>query len=422
MDVMFSDIGRLFLGMNQLIQKPINGKIADVRLYHKALTPLQVAALHNFNFNDTYVEMIVETDDNDPRAEHEYKPEFDLVTINELLSPIQRDLWMQITASLNAKETQIVCSKFGGELLDVDEVPLSTIRDYVVFIVEQPLANYWVQSNNESCMSVSVTPGKTVLSKTQCSLELRSLCSVHKDAKFVFIGESKRVNYELIGSDYVWDSTESSQLNYIENEKKFFNLHPVSKTLYAVAEASSLSEVIGRREWSNVKGTWQRMYTFSSCNEEQFTCSNGDCVNLRGICNFVEDCSDASDEKLCNHTQSRPSYYERDLSGQSKLLVKLTATLERVVDIDMAAGTITIELHAVVNWKDYRVVFQNLHAGKKTLLDREDAKYYWHPNLLLKGVANSDTYALSMDRAPQDVFIEAQTIGKKSVFESQEGE
>ena len=41
----------------------------------------------------------------------------------------------------------------------------------------------------------------------------------------------------------------------------------------------------------------------ATCAADQFTCSNGNCIQSEYVCNFYDDCGDESDELNCEQIQ-----------------------------------------------------------------------------------------------------------------------
>ena len=74
---------------------------------------------------------------------------------------------------------------------------------------------------------------------------------------------------------------------------------------------------------------YQENYSLTApktCDPEQFTCSNGQCIPQGWICDDSEDCNDGSDEQNC-----RKSLYERFLPGMISLNVGIPSVKRRSV-------------------------------------------------------------------------------------------
>ena len=70
---------------------------------------------------------------------------------------------------------------------------------------------------------------------------------------------------------------------------------------------------MGRLKWWVKKGICesedvQLEFVLSTCTTYEFTCDNGECVNLDLKCNMEIDCTDKSDEAYCDNLLIPPSY------------------------------------------------------------------------------------------------------------------
>ena len=206
------------------------------------------------------------------------------------------------------------------------------------------------------------------------------------------------------------------------SKNKLYLLKSITSDEIASTDNVDVASVMGRHKWEETQPDFEKFrMTFSSCSANEFTCSNGYCIPLSKVCDFKTDCKDYTDEYFCNTTQKRPLYYDKGLSGGKPIQVGLTAKLLRVLGIYMDDGTIKIEFEVKAEWRDSRVVFHNLHPGKKTLIPSGDISYYWQPNIILDGVVNADVSALSMVKFPGKMYVTAQKNGLPDVFDTQEG-
>lgn len=78
-------------------------------------------------------------------------------------------------------------------------------------------------------------------------------------------------------------------------------------------------------------------------------------------------------------------------------------------------------MRMIATWRDSRVEFHNLHPNIQTLIPKEDAAFFWQPHILMWGVIDEDTYALSMYDNPGKMFVVAEKDGTPSTFEANEG-
>ena len=65
-------------------------------------------------------------------------------------------------------------------------------------------------------------------------------------------------------------------------------------------------------ECDNSREPKQLYLTLTRCNEDEFTCNNGMCIDIEKRCNLKEDCQDKSDESNC---------WTVDIPGKMKLFM-----------------------------------------------------------------------------------------------------
>ncbi|XP_071547723.1 uncharacterized protein [Panulirus ornatus] len=122
----------------------------------------------------------------------------------------------------------------------------------------------------------------------------------------------------------------------------------------------------------------------STCQDDQFMCSNGDCVSRLSRCNTRNDCVDQSDEEDCgtvtipeNYRQQRPPM--NNTKGQPLFLVTHIELL-RFLNIEDTQNAITIEFYISFHWQDFRLKFENLH-GRKSRITTSKMEMLWRPLL-----------------------------------------
>ena len=87
-----------------------------------------------------------------------------------------------------------------------------------------------------------------------------------------------------------------------------------NQDIHGVSYSDVASMVIGKHAWA-IKGDYacsskvqELELALSSCNVEQFTCSDGVCIDILARCDNINDCRDKSDEANCARIKMDPTY------------------------------------------------------------------------------------------------------------------
>lgn len=161
-----------------------------------------------------------------------------------------------------------------------------------------------------------------------------------EDKKLCFIGQSKdsrilfkfylRDEHEYMTEDftladgednYYFISPFSYTIKYESINKSWIILDDVRGQNHLVALSYGESIPIGNRQWlildqsicpsdlmDNCEIGAPLTGTLTKCQKEDFTCDNGQCVDIEYRCNMMKDCSDWSDEAGCSLVRLHDSY------------------------------------------------------------------------------------------------------------------
>ena len=169
-------------------------------------------------------------------------------------------------------------------------------------------------------------------------------------------------------------------------------LDVIGSNMTAMSSASFASFILGKHNWT-IQGdvacssgeSYITELKLSGCEEKEFSCNNGQCVNIDLRCNQLPDCRDDSDEENCNillvkdgYNKKIPPYFLND-----PVNVSVSIELLRLVDINEEGHSIDIQFDISLLWKDKRVTFFNLkRSDSLNVLTEEDINKLWLPKVI----------------------------------------
>lgn len=162
---------------------------------------------------------------------------------------------------------------------------------------------------------------------------------------------------------------------------------------------------LGRLEWILQSSVCNRptgssiVLGLSTCNETEFMCSSGDCINRKLRCNAKDECLDLSDEQGCTLIEL-PRSYRKERPPESPVLgdpIELDSTVEilRFVTISDVNRVVRLELNVEITWQDYRLKFLNLKdVFEWNRLTAKESDMIWRPKLEFPNVFDGNVKLL----------------------------
>lgn len=154
---------------------------------------------------------------------------------------------------------------------------------------------------------------------------------------------------------------------------------------------------LGKHVWVLAKPLCDRSpgeflpFSLSACQDGQFMCHNGECIDVANRCDGTDDCKDETDEQNCTilmipsgYIKSKPhSHTDRHPSESFQPILHFQFL--RFLAIDDVRHTVSLEMNITVQWKDTRLTYRNLRrkAYNNVLLKIDTI---WRPVLLFPNV------------------------------------
>ena len=174
---------------------------------------------------------------------------------------------------------------------------------------------------------------------------------------------------------------------------------------------------------------------FTTCSDEQFTCSDGLCIDIEERCDQTVDCDDASDERNCkllvmeqNYNKGTPPFIlDKETKTIKTANVNISVTVIDVLDIVEVKHEIELKFHLLMEWYDPRLKFHNLKPGLASNVPSElEISSLWVPSVIFSNTKNNEATYLTPDtiiavmREGSVSHADSDVIEEVNIFEGSE--
>ena len=131
--------------------------------------------------------------------------------------------------------------------------------------------------------------------------------------------------------------------------------------------------------------------TLSFCNENQFTCNDGICLNMEYRCDGTAQCEDSSDEDDCRLVVKDIGFSKFKTPPPTKenyLEVNTTFNIMSVPNVDENGNKIKVIVRFMKRWFNGLLTFKDLSKIKENILFGDDKKDMYSPFLIGVNVEN----------------------------------
>ena len=189
-----------------------------------------------------------------------------------------------------------------------------------------------------------------------------------------------------------------TSIDYAE-EEKMWKLDVIDSNVTGTSSASFVSFTLGKHNWTirGHKDTYTTELKMSGCQEKEFTCNDGQCVNMDLRCNQLPDCRDKSDELNCKILVLEDGYNMEvpPVDSSDPVDVSVSIDLLKLVDINEEDYSIEIQFEISLVWKEKRAMYHNLKKRDSlNALSQNDIKLLWLPEMVYENTDQKETTRL----------------------------
>ena len=245
-------------------------------------------------------------------------------------------------------------------------------------------------------------------------------CSFPVKPKLILRGLCKASNLDhnfIPQNHFTYGSTShyglfQTEMNFTDG---FWRMHVFnSPTKAFTKEASDNSFALGKYNWTiegdqkdcNEGKPYSRLLKLTGCLEGEFTCSDGQCVNMEQRCDQISHCRDESDENGCKLMVIKESYNKKvppigGVTNNGEVIpatVKVTIVLKDIIAIEETRHKIALKFSIRLKWHENRAQFYNLKRKSfLNALSQKEIENMWLPLVIYDNTDQNEAVKLAED-------------------------
>ena len=198
---------------------------------------------------------------------------------------------------------------------------------------------------------------------------------------------------------------------YFNEEQRLWNLKLADNipSTTGTSKSTVVSFLLGKHRWTIDNDTYVcgqgNPYTIdlklTGCKEDEFTCSDGQCIKMTRRCDQLPNCRDKSDETGCKLMKLEEGYNKMIPPITSinestvQVPVHVSVNLQNIVEVEEVRNKIWIQFEICLEWNETRATYQNLKTKTAmNVLKEEDKTDLWLPLVIYDNTDQKETTRL----------------------------
>ena len=214
------------------------------------------------------------------------------------------------------------------------------------------------------------------------------LFNIDLDGKLLLLGEYNSYLYFNVDEKlWIWRDRKF-------NTSQATRIAPEDSLLIGVHEVD-FSDVLDNK----CEGPKKKMIKFTTCTSGQFTCNDGQCIDIERRCDQTPNCNDRSDEVHCKMLEIDENYskkiapfvFESEKNMIIPVTVNISLGLKKILKIEEVHHTFTLKFRLIMEWFDYRISYHNLkHARSSNALSSDEVDRLWIPLVIYENTEHNE--------------------------------
>ena len=147
----------------------------------------------------------------------------------------------------------------------------------------------------------------------------------------------------------------------------------------------------------------KKLIKFTTCEDGEFTCDDGLCIDMEQRCDQVSNCNDESDENACvtvlvkdNYNKNiAPFSFDKKLNEIVPVNIDISVDVIDVLSIIEVKNEFELKLSLIMEWYDTRITYHNLKKTRSANIPTSnEVQKLWLPYVIFDNTKQNEATVL----------------------------